>query len=200
MTKIFSLIDEWVPQQPGWCTPENAKIFASVVYALRPETVVEIGVYGGRSLISMALVLKELGSGTIYGVDPWSAKASVEGQQGEHKTWWGNLNHDEIFKHFEDSVNKVGVRNCVKTIRLTSDEWDPPKNIDILNIDGNHGIQAIRDVNRYAVNVRVGGICFMDDLDWPGGAVMKGVERLKTIGFQKLYDAGTTTVFQRMSR
>ncbi|MBI2810794.1 MAG: class I SAM-dependent methyltransferase [Candidatus Melainabacteria bacterium] len=49
------------------------------IFELKPERVVEIGVFGGKSLVPMACALRANQKGRIYGIDPWDNKESVRG-------------------------------------------------------------------------------------------------------------------------
>lgn len=183
----------------GWCSPAKAHILAASVIALRPETTVEIGVWGGRSFIPMALAHKEIGRGVAIGIDPWNPEASAEGQVHElDKDYWRKIDHQLVYEDFIRAVNEIGIQNCCRIERKRSDEVEPPKRIDILHIDGNHSDQAIKDVQRFAPNVRKGGLCFMDDIDWTGGGVRRAVARLQEMGFVQLYKVDEGACFQRI--
>lgn len=185
--KLFTNIEEIVPKLPGWCSVSKAVTLASSIVALRPEIIVEIGVYGGRSLIPMAMACASVSKGIVIGIDPWEKSASVEGQPQEHATWWGNLDHEHIMKSFLAQVELLRLKNFVNVVRKRSDEVTPPKNIDIISLDGNHGPQALKDVERYAPNVRVGGLIVFDDLNWSGGNVSLATEKAKSLGFVELH-------------
>ena len=146
----------------------------------------------------MAMALKETGRGLAIAIDPWSKQASVEGQEKVHADWWGSVNHDVVAKEFVEQVALLGLGDFVQVVRRKSDDAVVPAKIDILHVDGNHGEQAVKDVERFAPNVRVGGLCFMDDLGWVGGAVGRACDRLIAMGFVKLYDMDTGAMFQRV--
>lgn len=197
-TQLFSQIEQVVPTMHGWCSVEKAHALASMILALRPEIVVEIGVWGGRSFIPMALALKEVGRGTAIGVDPWSSQASAIGQDAENEKWWGHIApHEDVFQNFMKHVRELGLESCVHVIRQSSNDYTPPSKIGLLHIDGNHGPQAIHDVERYGPNVIRGGLCVMDDLNWSGGNVLRASAKLKELGFRELYPLGTGAVYQR---
>ena len=85
--------------------------------------------------------------------------------------------------------------------RERSDVSIVPAGISLAHIDGNHGDQAINDVERFAPNVRVGGIVILDDFHWSSGSVKRGGARLEEMGFKPLYDIDTVSfgrVFQRV--
>lgn len=195
---VFQRISEWIPRPPDWCSEVKAHAFAAAVLALRPEVIVEIGVWKGTSCIPLALACREVGKGIVHAIDPWSARASVEGMTGVNLEWWSKINHDEIFADFMKHVSHFGLHDIIKIHRKKSDDVTPPERIDILHLDGNHSAQAIRDVDRFARNVRPGGLCFMDDLDWTDGTVVTAARNLENMGFNKLYDLEKGAMFQKL--
>lgn len=200
---INRIVDEFTENRiPGWCELDKALDLAATVIALRPKKVVEIGVYGGKSLLPMALACESINSGIVIGIDPWSPVASTEGYTGDNATWWSKLDHEGIYRSFVENVVRLGLANRVAIERAKSDDAAVPTTIDLLHIDGQHTEQAIRDVNRFAVNVRVGGIVCVDDINWKNDGrpdVANAVEALKQLGFVELYPSGTGAFFQRVS-
>ena len=61
MTNLFLDIADVVPRLNGWCSVNKAQHLAAMVCALQPVTAVEIGVFGGKSLIPMAMAMKRIG-------------------------------------------------------------------------------------------------------------------------------------------
>ena len=45
----------------GWCTRHKASVMMDLIFWTKPKVVVEIGVWGGKSLIPMAFAVKALG-------------------------------------------------------------------------------------------------------------------------------------------
>lgn len=194
---VFQRISEWIPRPPDWCSELKAHAFAASVLTLRPEVIVEIGVWKGTSCIPLALACREVGKGIVHAIDPWSANASVEGQTGANRDWWSKVDHDAVYRHFMKQVTNLGLLGVIKVHRKKSDDVMPPENIGILHVDGNHSEQAVRDVDRFARNVRPGGLCFMDDLDWIDGGVSQACKNLVNMGFTKIYDLEKGAMFQR---
>lgn len=197
---LFQKIQEVVPTLGGWTTVPKAHTLASIIIALRPEVSCELGVWFGRGALSMALAHKEIGKGIVWAIDAWSAQASIQGQVNEKdRTHWNNQpEHDKAYETFTRQVIVLSVQNCVNIVRSKSQDVAPPKNIGLLVIDGNHGETVLSDVDRYAPCVKTGGIVYADDLDWSGGAVRRGVEKLKRMGFNSLYRFETGEFFQRV--
>ncbi len=194
---IFEQIETTLPNMDGWCSVEKGKVLAMIVLAMKPSLCVEIGVWGGRSALPVALALKQNNSGKLVAIDAWSPKASVEGYDEKNADWWREQNHEIIYQKFLDLIHKNNVANFVSVARMKSDDYDLSKEIQYLHIDGQHTIQALTDVERYAVKVSKHGICVMDDILWDGGGVIKAVEKLKEFGFQELFKLGTGAVFQK---
>jgi len=206
MTTLFKQIEDMLAQvQHGWTTPEKACIMASAVVALRPKFSVEIGVYAGKGLLTLGLAHKALGFGMAIGVDPYSSKASADGQvKPEDKEFWSKLNHEAIFKMAQENLFKFSVQNTARIERKMSEQFDPPDGIGVLRIDGNHGEMVLADIRRYTPFVDRGGILFLDDLQWVGGSPKKALEKLVKSGWKHLYDfdekenGGLTAVLQKL--
>lgn len=191
---------DFISAMDGWTTPQKAEAIFNLILKIKPKLCVEIGVFGGRSLIPVALALKQLGAGKIVGIDPWSAAASAAGQvEPNSEKWWGDLNHENIYTNFIWHLKKQGVESFVEVVRSTSEAASPPAEIDFLSLDGNHGEDAVKDAIKFAPFVKLGGYIMLDDLDWAGGFVRRAEDYIKSIGFSfvKLFD-GQTGLYQRV--
>lgn len=201
MSSVYEDIAKALPTIiDGWCDLPKAIYLASVVVATRPNVVVEIGVFGGRSLIPMAMACKANGHGKVIGIDPWTKEAAAEGYSGDNAKWWAELDMEKIYDTFLADVKRHGVEEFVTIVRKKSDDVESvPDVIDVFHCDGQHTDQAVRDVERFASRVRVGGFCITDDDNWVdgGGGPQQAVKRLMEIGFVPLYKCGTGTAFQR---
>lgn len=201
MRNILDQIDQLFNSNlPGWCTAPKAYSLACLIMGTRPEVIVEIGVFGGRSFFPMALALKEIGKGLIIGVDPWSPAASVEGQlHPQDVEYWGKqIDHEAVLKRFLEERARLGLNDCSRVMKLRSSEAPVPPFINVLHIDGNHGEQANADARRFAPVVPVGGYAILDDLGWTGGGTDRAASFIQEIGFKRLYDLDSGAVFQRL--
>lgn len=188
MKDLFSAIATNTPKIAGWATVNKALTLASIVIAFRPKIIVEIGVFGGRSLLPMALACKEINHGTVIGIDPYDRAASIESETKDNAEWWGRVDHEEVFRQFNKSVIHFGVDKFVTLLRKRSDDVDPGQwTIDLFHCDGSHTDQAVMDVVRYSPRVPVGGIVVMDDCSWTSGGVERAVNSLLATGFTELY-------------
>lgn len=160
-----------LPTIEGWCTFEKAKLLVEKIIQAKPKVLVEIGVFGGSSLIPQALALKLNNQGMIHGIDPWTKDAALEGMIApEHKDWWAKVDLDVIYEHCLMQIHNNGVESFVNLHRAkASDVVDQfaDGGIDILHIDGNHSEEpAYQDAKLYLPKVKSGGFIFFDDIYW----------------------------------
>lgn len=209
---LMSHVERVLPEGGDWCTCEKAQVLASLVIALRPRLVVEIGVWMGGSFIPMAIAGAEVANATkqivrMLAIDAWSSAASVVGQDDKNAKWWGETNHDQAYDAFKRRVAKLEADQpressmSIQIARMPSDLYpaETLDRIDLLHVDGNHGEQALRDAQRFAPRVRVGGIAVFDDVAWEGGHVSKAVAFCEEVcGFEVMYPLDTSVVMQRV--
>jgi predicted O-methyltransferase YrrM len=153
----------------GWCPPDKAEAMAALVLRVKPQLVVEIGVFGGRSYVPQALALKHNGKGVIYGIDPWTVQAALEGGCDDEK-WWKTVDLSGHYCKFMTAVTAMGLWHHCRVIAAPSEtvvETFSFESIDVLHIDGNHS-EAVssRDVHMYLSRVKVGGHVWFDDTNW----------------------------------
>lgn len=164
-TKQISFI--YMDQLEGWCTKNKAAVLIDLVYMIRPKTIVEIGVWGGKSLVPMAYACQALGSGKVYGIDPWDAFESIQGMDGVNYDWWSRIDHSNILTGLLNKISQFKLSDQIQLVRSTSLSAAPIPNIDILHVDGNHSENAAMiDVNKWVPLVRTGGIIIFDDVTW----------------------------------
>lgn len=136
---------------------------------------VEIGVYKGRSLFSVAQAFKD-NKGNAYGIDPYSLAYAKEYDLEENlkkqiNSFLSNTDFEAMYTQVLKNINTFELSDVVKIIRKTSTEAAPyfiNIGIDMLYIDGNHdskGVQA--DINNYTPLVREGGIIIFNCINWP---------------------------------
>lgn len=158
-----------IKELDGWCSDKKASFLMDFVLKKRPTIAVEIGVYGGKSLIPVAFAMKYNGHGKIYGIDPWIKEASMEGMEGVNLEWWGNLDHNVILDKLNLHIKNFNLEKYIELIRKTSKDCKNIPNIDIIHIDGNHSEKsAYYDVTKWVPLVKKGGYIILDDLDWDG--------------------------------
>jgi len=196
---LFKGISEILPTLPGWCDENKAMTLASLVVAFRPEVIVAIGVFGGKSLIPMALACQSVNRGIVIGIDPWSNDVAVREQTtAEDREWWRTVDLEKIRKEFMAKIVALNLTPFVRIERLESRQVSSPSAISILHVDGSHSDTAMHDIMKFAPHVVVGGYCVTDDSDWKGGGVQRGERRLLEMGFHRIAHLGTGKLFQRI--
>ncbi len=196
---VLKQIEDLVPTLGGWSISEKCCEFAAIIMVLRPENTVELGAWMGRGAFSMANAHRFIGKGKVWVVDPWSAGASVLGQDGANAEWWSAQERHEIaYQQFCTSLRTLELEPWIHVQRKTSDEAEVPTSIGLLVIDGNHGPQALKDVERWAPAVSVGGFAYLDDIHWTGGAVEAAGARLCEMGFVPLFERDQGMFYQRI--
>src|SRR5579883_2959483 len=152
----------------GWCSEEKAGFLIDLILKYQPEKVVEIGVWGGKSLIPMACALRSNQHGKIYGIDPWSNAASLQGLiNEENKGFWSFVNHEAIMQGLIDKMGEFDLGEYIELIQTTSLDADPIPDIDLLHIDGNHSDEtSYIDATKWVPLVKSGGLIIFDDITW----------------------------------
>lgn len=157
---------------PGWCTVEKATNMMDLIYEVKPQTCVEIGVFGGSSIYPTACALKFLGQGKVYAIDPWKNSPCLEGYESNDPNyqWWGHVNLDKIYLDFLKMLNQFELNQYCSPMRMTALNAlnsFADNSIDILHIDGNHTEEnALQDAQKYLPKVKQGGYIWFDDVNW----------------------------------
>lgn len=164
----------------GWCSPQKSLLLYSLARAHKPQTVVEIGIYGGRSIVPIAAALKDNGIGQVYGIETWSGSAAVSYRTNiANDFWWQNIDFPKLKGDFLQFVVQHQLQDTIRVIESASDRCGGLfDRIDMLHIDGGHSTYgAAQDVVNYVSKVPSGGIIIYDDINWPSTAA--GLEILR---------------------
>ncbi len=170
-SKVYLQIQRMLPKYLGWCSIEKAYKLSDVILDNNLTYAVELGCFGGSSILPQALAFKHLSLGKVIGIDAWEREASLEDMHADQNIkWWGKLNYDEIKDGLENRLNTDGLFNYVELIKAKTDEvvnkFDD-ESIDLLHIDGNHSeIPSYRDATQWLPKVKKGGWVVFDDLSW----------------------------------
>jgi hypothetical protein len=136
--------------------------------------VVEIGVFGGRSLLPQALALKQTGSGVIYGVDPWSNDTVRDAPTSpEHDAWWAAVDLRTAKAECLRAILRHDVVDVVRLLECRSREalGIVGEALDIVHVDGHHApAVALEDATGYLAAMAPGGYLWFDDVSWPSTA------------------------------
>lgn len=174
---LEELIDKAVKLLPaiqGWCKPDKARALIETICSRKAELCVEIGVFGGSSLIPQALALNHNGRGRIVGIDPWAKDAALEAMVApDHREWWGKTDLNAVYEHCKAHIAHQQLGHCCELIRDKAENVVTrfaDESIDVLHIDGNHSeLLSYKDATLYLPKVKPGGIIFFDDIWWNEG-------------------------------
>lgn len=204
-----------VPKMEGWCNVDKALAMAKLILETNPTVVVELGVFGGRSLIPQALALREADHsqnhlqphrrGILYGVDPWQVEPAIEGEVEANAQWWLkdcplHVIHEGCMKAIWDEKLEpyVIIMRCRAEHAL---HLFAESGIDILHFDQNHSEMAsMRDIQIYYPLVKVNGYIWFDDTNWT--TTNKAQEWVDAQGAQTITEIATPdgTQFCRLYR
>lgn len=184
---IDEIIDRELLQIPGWCTIEKAKRMAELTRGAK--LCVELGVFGGRSLVAMSLALQEQGFGRVDGIDPYTPAASLEGSNDPaNNEWWLKLDHEAIAREAQTALYRLKLVTCTRLIRMHSLDvvgFYENEIIDVIHQDSNHSEEiSSEEVSLWAPKIRSGGLWIFDDSHWP--TTQKAQRALESIGFEEI--------------
>lgn len=156
---------------PGWCTLPKAEELARIVLQEKLKVCVEVGVFGGRSLVPVALALRHLGAGIVHGVDSWDAVSPTEGSLSDaDREWWSNVDGPAILSGFVNAIRERKLSPFVRILNTTSQRASAmfhDGEVDMLHADGNHSEEtSLRDVRLWLPKVRSGGTVIFDDTEY----------------------------------
>ena len=156
---------------PGWCSYDKAVMLYSLVREYKPEVAVEIGIHGGRSIIPIALALRDNKAGHVVGVETWSTEAITGAGITETKNdfGWSVADFGAIKRSFLNHVIQEDLHGYIKLLELSSERAARViDEIQFIHIDGNHSMcGAARDVGNYLPKLCSGGVIVFDDIEWP---------------------------------
>src|SRR5690606_32462901 len=136
-------VTEALPNLYGWGSQEKALHFIDLVLEVKPDVCVDIGVFGGRSLLPVAAALKFLDHGIVIGIDPWNKEEAIRyfdpAKDQTHINWWSKVSYEQIYYSYLTMLAQHQLEDYVITLRSTSELASYAIGaIDILHIDGNH--------------------------------------------------------------
>lgn len=174
----------------GWCTIEKATKLIDIVNEIKPSLCVELGVFGGRSLLPLAWASKNINkSSRVIGIDAWEVQACLDGENSaENNTWWSNINHVDMMNYTDNLMKKYNLE--VELWKAKSYEVSDKFNvdsIDILHQDSNHSEEVTcKEVELYWNKVRKNGIWIFDDTNW--STTKKAQDLLVSKGYTEIYN------------
>lgn len=152
----------------SWCSAKKAELIMDLIFAIRPEVCVEIGVFSGSSVLPVAATLNYLRTGCIYAIDAWSNLDAIKHMSNNdpNYNWWAHVNMKEIKNRFTTLINQWNLNSCCSVIHATSEmAINQIPEIDFLHLDGNFCEEgALIDVELFLPKVKPGGYVLFSNL------------------------------------
>ena len=150
----FNILDIYNFRRPG--SLEGYFTFVREHHGLLPGDLLEAGVYRGKSLLGMAVMLKELGSPKkVYGFDTWSGFPPIYSPEDSLERW------DDLFRD-----DKISSRHLEKTKLQVAHRalGLPSRNIDSSNISlsGNFSSCTKSDLERKIAYLELDNIVLVE--------------------------------------
>ena len=186
----------------GWCSDEKAAAFAQLVLDIQPEVCVELGVFGGKSLLPVAAALKAIGKGVVIGIDPFDGEIVSKSYDpildSDDVAYWAQVDFKGLTSHLAGQIRKHALNEHVLLINNTSDasiSLLPP--IDILYIDGCLTEAASsQDASLYLPLVKKGGYIWVSNV--PFEERQAALEILEPeCDFVKVIESGCSALFKK---
>lgn len=176
MSDLHDLIRGQLARMSGWCDPVKGCALSDIVMAERPATCAEIGVFAGKSCLSIAFGLRARATtspasvGIVHAIDSWAAPDSLVDVGPDDAKWWSNnVKLDDVYEEFIGHLHVTRLGRYVNVLRMPSiDAAKLVGPLDLLHIDGCHSEwSSTSDVVLWLPKLRVGGTLVMDDVNWP---------------------------------
>lgn len=156
-------------ETPGWCPLNKAKFLYGVINSYKPEVVLEIGVFAGKSFLPMARTVQEYG-GQAIGIEPFKLASALEGVNPDtNDKWWSEVDYEQLERDVEDRITRYKLENTVKLVKKTSKQAlaEMPAKIGLIHQDSNHSeAVSLWETQHYAPLLVAGGFYVLDDIDW----------------------------------
>ena len=165
-----AVIEAGAASLEGWCSDYKTWLLYHLVREAKPKVAVEIGIYGGRSIVPMAQALKDNGQGTVIGIESWRPSTATHYVTGiANDFWWQYVDYQKLKSTFFDFICFHKLTRHVSIMETSSTSaYHSIDSIDFLHIDGNHSsFGAAHDVVNYFSKLKPGGIVVFDDINWP---------------------------------
>lgn len=147
---------------------------------IRPNLIIEVGSWKGRSAIHMAHALKNYNiQGEILCVDTWLGSPEHWLATGSNQFWFDSLGivngYPTLYETFLNNVVGQGLQNYITPVPLPSETayfvlTQLGIEAEMIYIDAGHEYESVyRDINMYWKLMAVDGVMILDDFNsWPG--------------------------------
>lgn len=172
-----------------WCSKDKVHLLMDLICATKPEVCVEIGAFGGSSVLPMVGTLRYLQKGNITAIDAWSNSVAIENMDADdpNRAWWSVVDMEGMYRNFIHAIDVTSPDSRCRVLRMTSETASlfVGDDIDFLHLDGDYTEKgSLRDVHLYIPKVKKGGYILLSNL-----FVMVKNKAPKMKSFSELFDA-----------
>lgn len=152
---------------PGWFDEHNKEWYNEKVRNIKNGLIVETGVYGGASLLSIADTCKE-NNNEIHGIDPWD---------------W-DMDHLTLMRGLNIILQKLKYNNFVRLIKRNSlnvVSRYADNSVDLVFIDTSHKYKnTLNEMNGWYPKIKKNGILSGHDYESEFHGVIQAVNEFST--------------------
>lgn len=178
---------------PGMTPEEECKTLAALAQQVPgDQVIVEIGVFKGRTACYLAHGARHGEQPHVYGIDSWDIPGDRPATD-EQRANYARLGYTELrtYREAQNNIRSQGMRAYVTLIRGWSEdvaaEWDEPRPIGLLFIDGNHKYEGVlADFQAWAPYLAEGARVVFDDYTERHSDVIRVVDKLIADGYVTL--------------
>ena len=116
----------------------------------------------------------------------------------EDYEFWSTIDLEQYYNIVVNSINEFELNDYVNVIRSTSDDAPVILGIDLLYIDGQHTQQALKDAMKYATEVKEGGYCLLDDVNWGDVGIVP--KFLTEVGFDLIHTLEHCYIYKKKKK
>ena len=183
----------------GW--NDDHPLLIQAVRQIKPRTVIEIGVWKGRSIITIGRTMRELGlDGVIVAIDTWLGSAEHWFNRDYNRSLRFEAGYPKLYHCFMQNMVAEELQNLVLPLPIDSVNGAEVLRgrgmvADLIHLDGAHDYRSVRsDLEVWWGLLRPGGCIVCDDYvedgsAWPGlkRAVDEFVATCAPAGFEARY-------------
>lgn len=161
--------------QQGW--NNDHPLLLQAIAKVRPAVVVEVGVWKGRSVLTIGRTMRTLGlHGVIIAVDTWLGSSDHWFDPANHRNLRFEAGYPKLYHCFMENMVTEGLADLVVPLPLDSVNAAVVLKgrgftIDLMHIDGAHDYRSVKgDLAAWWPLIRPGGGIVMDDYVADGSA------------------------------
>jgi len=158
-------LDEMLTQLAGWCDPGKAQKLYELVTDNSIDSIIDVGVFEGKSTFALAFACRKRGRGKVYAVDSWSLDCCSEGLGESDLKFWTELDIAGFMLQFFRKALEFDLLRWIYPIRLNSRlaSLALPE-AGLIHLDANHSeYPSTSDVICWLPKLKSGGFLVMDD-------------------------------------